>query len=876
MTARFHRRSRWLAITVGSLALTAWLLPSLLSTERFRGRLEAGLEAVVHRPVSFGAAEFRLLPRPGFILDKVVIQEDPAFGGEPFARIDRVECDLRWRRLWSRHLELGRLRLERPSFNIVRNAQGEWNLENLLAERVGTRGNGRGRSGERSSPTNIEASDARLNFKIGDDKKPFAIVDLRARMDFDPTLDRIRFRFVGNPVRTDMPIAPPGTLEFEGEWKRGPDHAGNWDADLRTQGALLYSWVPLLTDYNPELYGVIDADVRIKGSLRVVNVEGEASVAQLHRWELMPPADTMPLNLRFRGEFDRGRKRAFVESLEASFANSHAHLRGAVDGIPESPEFDLVVALERARLEDLQALSRRLCHYPEAVNLTGRVDGLLSIQGPWRDRRYGGFIGAREVQLSTPSTTFPVSELALRIDEKGVRLAPVLVTIAPRIALNIEGAIRPSQPGRTGRKEDLPPRYEIKLSADSVQLRDVVRFGRALEIPSVQRVDAQGIGNATVLLRGVAWPPSRPVLTAKGDVRAARLLVPGLTEAVNIPRAHFRAAGDRVRLDPVTAVIGTSLFTGHIEHEGSRSNPWTFDLKANSLSVEQGAAWFDALGHRPPLPLLDRIPGLRSLSARRSAASGLFTSLKASGQFETPLLTYRSLNLQDFQASVGLSGRILQVSDVSFRAGGGRGEGSVDVDLTKSPADVEGEVTVADIKLQSIAQRLPAALHESRGSFSGTARFKTRGLSRSEMSANLEAEGKAHLEKVAFGDFDPLQALARYTPWGTLQPARGEVRLGSAAFGFSIRERTVSVVNQPIELEGARLVLSGSWIINGPMDMDVEADFRSMSRRWMALLPVASDFSRQARIHLAGPLDQIMVSSEAEAAQAAREEKPVL
>ncbi len=876
MTARFHRHTRWLAIAAGFLLLTAWLLPSYLSAERFRGQLKAGLEGLFDRPVSFGGTSFRLLPRPGFTLENAVIRENSAFGSEPFARVDRVECDVRWRSLWHRRLEFARLRLEGSSFNVVRNVQGEWNLENLLVRSRAPGGKEPAASNAALESFGIEAEDARLNFKVGADKKPFAVVGLRARMDFDPALGRIRFRFAGNPVRTDLPISPPGILELEGEWGPGSDSSGLVDATLRTRGALLYNWVPLVTGGNPEVYGVINADARIRGSLRVVKVEGEASVAQLHRWELLPPADPMPFNLRFRGEFDRGRKRIFVESFEVSFADSLLHVRGAVDGVPEAPELDLVAALERGRLEDLQALSRRLWRYPETVELSGRVDGLLSIQGRWQDRRYGGFIGAREVRLSTPSTSFPVSELALRIDKGGVRFAPVMVTIAPRIALSIEGAVHPSEPTRTGRKENLPPRYEIRLLAKSVQLRDVVRFGRALGIPSVQPIDAQGIGNATVLLTGVAWPPSRPLLNAKGDFRAARVLIPGLTEPVNIPRARFQVTGDRLVLDPLTAVMGTSVFTGRLEHQGAKSNPWQFALKANALSVEQGAAWFDALGHRPPLPLLARIPGLSSLSARRSAASGLFTSLNARGRFETPLLTYRSLTLQDFQASVELSGRILQLSASSFRAGSGRGLGKVDLDLTKSPASVEGEVTVAGIKLQTIGQRLPPALRKSRGSVSGTARFVTRGLSRSEMSANLEAEGKVQLDKVALGDFDPLQALARYTPWGSLEPARGEVTLRRAEIGFSVRDRAVSVVNQTVELEGARLALLGSWVVNGPLEMDVAADLRTMNRRWMTLAPVTSAPSRQMRVHLAGPFDRIMVSSEAEAAQTTRQKKPAL
>jgi len=866
----FRRHRRWWVWAAGVFLLAAWLVPSYFSAERYRRRLEVGLEAVVHRPATFGSASFRLLPRPGFSLENVVVHEDPAFGPEPFARIDRVECDLRGRSLWRRRLDFARLRLERPSFNIVRNDRGDWNIESLLV-RTGVAREKRVQSGAPAqSPFDIEVDEARLNFKVGLTKKPLAVVDLRARMNLDPTRGRIRFRLSGNPIRTDLPYPAPGIVEFEGEWQPSGDLSGMLNAQLRTRGALLYNWVPLVTGTNPDLYGVIDAAARLSGSLRVIHIEGEASVAQLHRWDLLPPADLTPIRLRYRGAFDRNQKRASLESFEASFANSRLQVNGVVDNIPDSPELDLVVGLARSRLEDLEALCRRLWRYPSAVRLAGRVDGQLTLLGPWQQPRYGGFVGAREVRMITPSVSFPVSELALRVDKNGARLAPVAVSIAPRIALNIEGALHPAEKARPGRKAPLPPRYEIKVAAKSFELREAVRFARALGISSAETVEAQGIGNFTAVLTGVAWPLAQPQLAWKGDVRAARLIIPGLTEPLNIPRARVQGTADRFVFDPITAVVGTSVLTGRVEHQGPKSNPWVFDLKAKALSVEQGAALFDSLGHRPSLPLLERIPGLSSAAARRSAASRLFTALRARGRFETAALTYRSLTLQEFQASVDLSGRTLQLTGVSFRAGGGRGQGKVRLDLTRSPAEISGEVAVADVRLASLSNHLPTSLRQAHGMLSGTARFETRGLSRSEMSGYLQATGSVRLEKVALGDFDPLSALARVSAWGGLEPAQREVTLRRADIKFEIRDGKVHVVDQPVEVEGARLALSGSWTFNGPLELDVTPDFRRMTRRWMA--PGAPEIALPSRatVRLTGPFDRIVAHGQETPARAQR------
>jgi hypothetical protein len=288
------------------------------------------------------------------------------------------------------------------------------------------------------------------------------------------------------------------------------------------------------------------------------------------------------------------------------------------------------------------------------------------------------------------------------------------------------------------------------------------------------------------------------------------------------------------------------------------------------LSVEQGALWFDALGHRRPLPLLERIPGFSSSSARRAAAAGLFSALNAKGRFEAPVVTYRSLRLEDFRSAVEISGRVVRVAGVSFRLGGGRGRGRAEVDLTGGPAHVTGEVTLSGARLQTLAPRLPVALHKVRGLVSGTAHFETRGLTREEMSVNLDARGTVQFRNVSFGDFDPLEALARQTPWGTLGPARGEVMLPSASLAFEARNRRVLLAKQQLDVEGARLTLTGAYSFDGALELDVRADFRHVARRWMTTGAESLSGSHVADLRLTGPLDKPTITRELQVSQIGR------
>jgi hypothetical protein len=346
------------------------------------------------------------------------------------------------------------------------------------------------------------------------------------------------------------------------------------------------------------------------------------------------------------------------------------------------------------------------------------------------------------------------------------------------------------------------------------------------------------------------------------------LLVPGLTEPVNFPKARLQVNGDQIIADPVVAVLGMSVFMGRLEHRGERKQPWEFDVRANNLSLEQGSLWFDALGRRRPLPLLERLPGLSSLGARREVASNLFSSLNARGRFATPSLTYRALTLKDFRAKVEITGRIIRITGASFRAGGGRGQGNGQVDLTSAPARLTADVSLAGVTVQALASRLPAALHGARGTLSGNATLQTHGLTREEMSPNLQGQATVNLKNLSFGEFDPLEALARDNRWGTLEPARSPVGCPSAAASLAVRDRRVALKAASLDLAGAKLNVTGNYDFDGAVDLNVRADFRHIRRRWITRADDSTANARWGNLHLAGFLDRLVVAPQVEVSRA--------
>lgn len=853
MKLSYRRHGRNALVIFFLLAAAGWLAPRFFSAESHRRRVEEGLKLALGRRVTFGAISLHLIPRPGFSVENAVIAEDPAFGAEPFARVDRIDCELRLRSLHGPRVEISRLSLDRPSFNAVRNAQGDWNVESLLSQnRTAPAAAGPARSLE------VEMDDARLNFKILQDKKPLAITGVSARINFASGWRRVTFHLAGSPIRTDLAFPTPGPLELKGEWTPGGNFEGPLDATLETQGSMLYDWIPVVTGRTPEIYGLVDASAHLSGSFRDLVVEGRARLTQLHRWDQAPPSDTLDSRLNFRGRYDRAHGRLTLESADVAFANSRLHVTGSVDAVFASPEVDLVVAVERSRLEDFHTLAGRFTGGLEPWKTSGRVDALMTVQGPWAERRYSGFVQIRDARLATSTGTFPISEIVLRVDPRGARLAPVKVSLAPGVELLAEGSILPAR-SRAERGASRSFRYELSLSAKTAPLDDLLRLVRGVSVTTAQGLDAQGPASLAFHFSGPAWPLERPSISGHVDLHAARLLIPGLTEPLNLPKAHIEVRNSTITVNPVVAVMGTSVFTGRLEHQGERKQPWKFDARADGLSLEQASLWFDVLGHRAPVPLLARLPGLRSLAGRRAAASGIFTALNAEGRFASPKVTYRGLALHDFQATVRISGRVVRVNGATFKAGGGRGKGRVLVDLNHSPAQVVVDAGLEDSRLQFLAPYFPAKARKTRGSYSVRGHFETLGLSRGEMSANLQGQATVHLKNVSFGDFDPLQAMARATQERLLAPLGAEAGLPAAVLTLEVNDRRVVVTSAPAEFSGAKLRLNGTYSFDGNAELSVHADLRALTRRWSDAEDEAGPHPRRLTLRLAGPLNELAV-----------------
>ncbi len=865
MNHRGRRYARNLLIAVGLLAAAGWLAPHFFGAEGYRLRLRAALERALGRPVTFGGISLHLLPHPGFTVQDVVVGELPDFGSEPFGRAASLDCNLRWRSLWHTRLSISSLTLEDVSLNLVRDKKGQWNIEGMMVRSGGkaaggTAGSATGGSGEKPLGLDVLVKNARLNFKIGEDKKPFAITNVAGSVHIDLEPNRIRFHLSGSPVRTDLSYPGPGTVSLAGNWTPGANSGGKLDAELRANGTLLYDWIPLVNGSNPGVYGILDSQIHLTGSLRDPQFEGEARLSQLHRWEQLPPTSPMPCVFHFRGDFNRDAGRLRIASLDLAFGGSQIHLAGTVSRIPAENHLDLVLGIERSQLHDLEALYRHLSGRETRTDVSGRIDGMLTVQGAWRDARYGGFVSAHEVNLATPLGTFPVSGIALRIMGHRASLAPVRVQLAPHVEVVAEGLLELHPPVEEKSRHPGSLTYGLTLKATAVPLHELIRFAQGIGVRDTRNLDGRGVASLSLHLSGDAWPSSRPFVSARASLERGRLLLPGLTEPVNVPRARLRVEGSRITVSPIVAVLGTSVFSGRIEHEGRREQPWRFNLTADHLDIGQGSAWFDVLGERQPAPLLQHLPGISSFIERRQAATTLFDRLNARGRFSAAAVTYRALTLHHFSAAVLVQDRLIQIKSAAFRAGGGRGSGEASIDLEKHPALLKADLSLQDARVGALASVLPANLQQARGLYSAHGRFQSRGLSRSEIAANLSGAATLQLRRIALGRFDLLGEVAKQAGVESFEASGASSAIESGTARLTVANRQVELQQGMLNLGAVSLALNGTYGFDGRVHLSLLAGRRGFIRPWAAGGRIDFNGPRLANLDLTGTFDHLAPS----------------
>jgi hypothetical protein len=375
------RRRLWLAAAVVAALLAIIVVPPLVSNGRYKSRITHLMSESLGRPVRLSSVKLRLLPRPGFVLTDLTVEEDPVYGAEPVLHAETVTASIRLLSLWRGRLEIGTISVDYASLNVVRTAGGRWNLDPLFrtAAARAEPAAGNARPGRRAAPLPyLEATNSRINFKRGAEKLPFSLVatDLSFWQE-QPGDWRIRLR--GQPARTDLSLdlADTGLVRLEAraqsatELRNVPLHV-----DLEWREAQLGQLMRLVIGSDPGWRGDLTGELHLDGTPDAAQIQSRLRATGVHRAEFAPAA---PMDFDASCGFLYHFSAHAVENLacDSPLGDGRIHLAGELPGNGALPRFS--VQVDRIPVAaGLDALRTIRSGFGPGLEVAGTISGKIS------------------------------------------------------------------------------------------------------------------------------------------------------------------------------------------------------------------------------------------------------------------------------------------------------------------------------------------------------------------------------------------------------------------------------------------------------------------------------------------------------------------
>ncbi|MFB3813356.1 MAG: AsmA family protein [Terriglobales bacterium] len=753
------RTIKRVALAVIAIALLAFVLPPFINVNRFKGRIATAMTEALGRKVTVDNVALRLLPQPGFHLERVVIADDPAFGAEPMLRADDVTVSLRLGGLWRGRFEVAKLTLDTgtdinpPSLNLVRAHDGRWNIEALLQRASATPSAPTAQPHAEARPRfpYIEANGGRINFKIGQEKKAYALTDA----DFALWLaseNEWAFRLRATPVRTDFNLSDTGTVRISGRFRRaGSLRETPLELNIEAQDAQLGQLTVLIYGRDRGWRGRVDVNAHVKGTPAGLNLSATAGVRDFRRYDINT-TEELRLDVRCTAKYDALNEHLSDLACRLPIGGGDVALKGTMGPLRRPTTYELNVTAENVGLRSLVSLARHVKKdIPDDLSANGTCDAGFSVRREAGDPLpvWAGSVHTSEAVLQSsvlspdlllPAITFAVegpgaeSSHDARPRKVVRRRAPQLSPTPDVLRLEadpIELALGTPDP-LTLRGWFAREGYEWHVTGDARIVR-LVQAARALGLRPLQ-TSAEGLARVNLQVAGKWSGFTSPTITGTAQLHNVNATVPGVNAPLHIGDATVVLARNAATMQNFTALLSGSPveFSGSVQVGRGCDTlvqcPIRFDLRSDELSL--GSL------NRLLNPRYAKRTWYRLFSQERTP----LLSLEASGQLSVGRLRLASVSANHVTASAQLRAGKLTLSTVKADVLGGKHQGRWEADFTGGAPEYRGSG-----KLDGVVMSQVAALARDDWA-AGTAalgyRISMTGGSAAELAASAMGSGK--------------------------------------------------------------------------------------------------------------------------------------
>jgi hypothetical protein len=679
------RRPPWRALAIAAVVILlgagAIFLPPLINLGKYRRSITASMSEALGRPVYVGGMQLRLLPMPGIVMSDFTVDEDPAFGYEPALHATSVVAALRLSSLWRGRLEVSRISLDEANLNLVKKGTGEWSIGPVLlrASQIPNAPTGARHVSSRPRFPYIEATNARIDFKDGAEKKPFSLMNAEFSM-WQANADEWRLRLKAQPVRTDLQLhlSDTGEVNVEGSLRRAAAlDAMPVDLEAEWSGAQLGQVTRLIAGMDSGWRGDVDVTSTIRGSLGDLQVQSRVRVGDLRRQE-QQPVSVVDVDASCRSEYRRSEHTLDNITCFWPIASGHLLLTGRVQGLG-APKANLQLEINKIPASFPVSILGLMRPGAQNVSAAGIVNGSFQLTTSERPVLTGDAL-ATGVSLRYPggSVTLPAMHF-VTLPPEGAATAKVQHAVAGPA----ENAIQ-LQPLTIPMGETEPVAVEARFTRAGFEMHLTGRASLARMIPAVANLwlleNAMGVvapkGRATLNLTTTGkW--MRPLAgigagigtTGTVQVEGVQLKPAFLPAPVDVESAQVDLTPDEITWQDVAFTYQKMPMQGSIRFPATCNQPVacpaTFTLAPGLLN----AATMEAAVGRGGNGFFGQIL-TNALGEQLSAWPSFEGEIRCDG------LELGQLVLRNVAASVGVEGSKLTLSSLDATAWGGTLHGS--------------------------------------------------------------------------------------------------------------------------------------------------------------------------------------------------------
>lgn len=706
---------------------------------RLKARIANSIGIALQRQVDIGSVHVRLLPRPGFDLDNFVVHDDPAFSAEPVLRAQEVSASLRISSLLRGRLEISRLSLTEPSLNLTRNTDGRWNIENLLERTSSTTvaPTAKGSHELRPAFPYIEADRGRINFKVGPEKKPFALTEADYSF-WQDSENAWGMRLKARPVRTDFNLSDTGQIKVNGTWQRASSlRQTPLQFTVQWDGGQLGQVTKFFSGRDRGWRGSVTVSADLSGTPGDLIVRSDAALEDFRRYDILG-GGLLTLHTHCDAHYstvDRGLHQVFCQTPTGDGAIA---LLGDVVNLPGPRQYDLKLAADKVPLQAVLSLIRHAKRdMADDLTATGTVAAEFNLRGDSAKSQpeLTGSGQSTDLRLRSSSTKadFAVGAVpfAIAVGQKPSaaasrpRQAAVSLPETPTLAvgpfpLKLGRPAPVSTQARVSRSG-----YDIALSGET-DVQRILQLARTIGLPA-SNPPAEGSAKIDLHVSGEWAGFALPQVSGTAQLHAVRAEVRGLEAPLEISSANLSLTQDSVKVESLSATTAGSRWAGSVSMPRMCRTlptcPIDFNLHSDEIVANTLGAAF------APQPTKKKWYGFLASDAQLGAP--LLARIQATGKIAANRVVIGSVVAAHASAALRVANGKLSLSDLRADVLGGKQRGEWQADFAaKSPVySLEG--VLQGISLSQLAE----AMHDGWISGTGSGRYaiKMAGWERSEL-----------------------------------------------------------------------------------------------------------------------------------------------